>query len=124
MTNETFIESARKLTAPERREIMARLLVEQATEEFGTIWKSVRFDKKLRVVAYAGEQEKFVADLRELLKNGALIRIENQSDGTCEIYGRERTFYATMSEKREFVALLGSWLPNKPPREISLTETS
>ncbi|MDQ3061423.1 MAG: hypothetical protein M3R14_00950 [Acidobacteriota bacterium] len=124
MMNETFIESAQKLTAPERREIMARLLAEQATEEFGTIWKSVRFDEKLRVVAYAAEQEKFVVDLRELLKNGALIRIENQSDGTCEIYGKERTFYATMSEKKGFVALLGSWLPNEPPREIFLTEIS
>jgi hypothetical protein len=124
MMNETFIESAQKLTAPERREIMARLLADQATEEFGTIWKSVRFDEKLRVVAYTAEQEKFVADLRELLRNGALIRIENQSDGTCEIYGKERTFYATLSEKKGFVALLGSWLLNKPPREIFLTKDS
>jgi hypothetical protein len=124
MINDTFIESAQKLTAPERREVLARLLAEQATEEFGTIWKSVRFGEKLRVVAYAPEQEKFVADLRELLKTGALVRIENQSDGTCEIYGKERTFYATVSEKREFVALLSSWLPSNPPREIVLTQIS
>lgn len=124
MTSETFIESAQNLTAPERREILARLLAEQATEEFGTIWKSVRFGEELRVVAYAAEQEKFIEDLRELLKNGALVRIENQSDGTCEIYGKERTFYVTMSEKRGFVALLGSWLPEQPPREISVSENS
>lgn len=124
MTSETFIESARNLTAPQRREVMARLLADQATEEFGTVWKSIRFDENLRVVAYAPEQEKFVADLRELLKDGALIRIENQSDGTCEIYGKNRTFYVTMSEKRRLVALLSSWLPDKPPREIFISENS
>lgn len=124
MITENFIESAQNLTVPERREVLARLLAEQSSEEFGTIWKSIRFGKNLRVITYAPEQEKFVEEVSELLRQGALVRIENQADGTCEIYGKERTFYATISEKRELVALLSSWLLENPPREINLTEIS
>ena len=124
MIIENFIESAQNLTVPERREVLARLLAEQQGEEFGTIWKSVRFSKNLRVIAYTPEQEKFVEEVNKLLQQGALVRIENQADGTCEIYGKERTFYATISEKSELVGLLSSWSLDNPPREINLTGIS
>ena len=122
MISESFIQTAKQLTAPEKREVLARLLAEQTENEVGMIWKSVRFGKNLRVVAYAPEQEQFVLELKELLQIGALARLENQADGTFEIYGEERTFYVTMSEKREFVGLLSSWLPTYPPKEVNLTE--
>lgn len=124
MIIENFIESAQNLTVPERREVLARLLAEQPREEFGTIWKSIRFGENLQVLAYAPEQEKFVREVSKLLQKGVLVRIENQADGTCEIYGTERTFYATISEKRELVGLLSSWSLDNPPREINLTEIS
>ena len=120
MISESFIQTAKQLTAPEKREVLARLLAEQTENEVGMIWKSVRFGKNLRVVAYAPEQEQFVLELKELLQIGALARLENQPDGTFEIYGEERTFYVTMSEKREFVGLLSSWSPSYPPKEIKL----
>ncbi len=124
MIIENFIESAKNLTMPERREVLARLLAEQPSEEFGTIWKRIRFGKNLRVFAYAPEQKNFVQEVSELLQKGVLVRIENQADGTCEIYGTERTFYATIFEKRESVGLLSSWSLDNPPREINLTEIS
>ena len=124
MINESFLETAKRLTAPEKREVLARLLAEQAKEEIGTIWKSVRFGNDLRVAAYNPEQEQHVAELTELLKNGALARLEDQAEGTYEIYGEQRTFYVTMSEKKEFVGLLSSWLPTNPPKELNLPEIS
>lgn len=124
MINQNFLETARQLTAPEKREVLARLLAEQADDEIGLIWKSVRYGSNLRVVAYASDQEKYVVELKELLQRGALARLENQADGTFEIYGEDRTFYVTMSEKRAFVALLGSWEPTNPPKEINLPEIS
>ena len=124
MISESFIQTAKQLTAPEKREVLARLLAEQSENEIGMVWKSVRFGKTLRVVAYASEQEQFVEELTQLLQNGALARLENQADGTFEIYGEKRTFYVTMSEKREFVGLLSSWLPTQPPKEIDLREVA
>lgn len=116
----SIINSAQRLTASERREVFSRLLAAQTETEVGTVWKTVRFGEKLRVVAYAPEQEPFIEGLRELLKGGALIRLENQAEGTCEVYGTDRTFYVTMSERREFAGLLSSWLPDAAPREIDV----
>ncbi len=124
MISENYIQTAKRLTAPEKREILARLLADQGENEVGTIWKSVRFGNDLRVVAYSSEQEGFLEELKQLLQKGALARLENQTDGTFEIYGEKRTFYVTMSEKREFVGLLSSWLPTAPPKEIDLREVS
>ncbi len=121
-TTENLILAAKQLSEAERREVLVRLWAEDELNEAGKVWKSVRFGKNLKVVAYAPEQERFVGDLRELLLKGSLARIENEEEGTCEIYGADRTFYVTMSPKREFVALLSSWLPFEPPREFNLEE--
>ncbi len=117
---ESIINTAQRLTAAERREVLSRLVAAQTRTEVGTIWKTVRFGEKLRVVAYAPEQESFIESLRELLQKGALVRLENQTEGTCEVYGVDRTFYVTMSEKREFVGLLSSWSSDAAPREINV----
>jgi hypothetical protein len=117
---ESIINTAQRLTASERREVISRLLAAQTETEVGTIWKTVRFGGKLRVVAYTPEQESFIESLRELLQGGALVRLENQTEGTCEVYGTDRTFYVTMSEKREFVGLLSSWSSDAAPREINV----
>ncbi len=117
---ESIVNNAQRLTASERREVLSRLLPEQTEAEIGTIWKTVRFGKKLRVVAYAPEQEPFVESLRELLQSGALSRIEDQAQGTCEVYGADRTFYVTLSERREFAGLLSSWSIDAAPREINV----
>lgn len=121
-TAENLISAAKQLSTPQKREILARLWTEDELGETGRIWKSVHFGENLRVVAYAPEQESYLPDLRELLQKGALARIENEEEGTCEIYGADRTYYVTMSLQREFVALLSSWLPFEPPREINLEE--
>lgn len=119
-TQESIINNAQRLTASERREVFSRLLAAETEAAIGTIWKTVRFGEKLRVVAYASEQAIFIESLRELLQNGALVRLENPTEGTCEVYGTDRTFYVTMSEKREFVGLLSSWSSDAAPREINV----
>ncbi len=68
----------------------------------------MRFSAALRVVAYAPEQEAYTDALRELLQQGALARLENEADGTYEVYGPDRTYYVTMTPAREFAALLNS----------------
>lgn len=116
---ETF-ETVRHLSASQQREVLARLWSEQARRETGEVWQTVRFGKNLLVVAYAEEQEKYIENLREILQNGALARLENKDDGTFEIYGAKRTFYVTMTIEREFVGLLSSWSIENPPLEIDL----
>ena len=123
MNTENVINSLEKLSPPQQREIVARLLAKQSSFEAETTWKTVRFGSNLRVVSYAPEQEQFVAELREILQNGALARIENEMDGNWEIYGANRTFFVTMSAKREFVGLLSSWQLDAPPFEINLPES-
>lgn len=121
-TAENLISAAKQLSAPQKREVLARLWTEAELDETGNTWKSVRFGKNLRVSAYAPDQEPFLPDLRELLQKGALARIENEEEGTYEIYGTDRTFFVTLSPEREFAGLLSSWLPSKPPKEINLEE--
>lgn len=116
------VEAARHLTAAEQREVLARLWPEQAARSGDKVWLSVRFSDALRVVAYAPEQESYISALRELLQQGALARLENETDGTYEVYGPDRTYYVTMTPAREFAALLSSWSPDHPPREVSLQE--
>src|SRR5205085_2589536 len=114
------VEAARHLTPAEQREVLARLWPEQAARSGDKTWLSVRFSAALRVVAYAPEQESYVSALRELLQHGALARLENEADGTYEVYGPDRTYYVTMTPAREFAALLSSWSPEHPPHEVSL----
>ena len=61
-------------------------------------------------------------ELRDTLKCGVLARLENEAEGTFELYGANRTFYVTMTIEREFAGLLSSWLPENPPREIKIEE--
>jgi hypothetical protein len=117
-----FVESARQLTPAEKREVLARLWPEQAARNGQDVWVSVRFSDALRVVAYAPEQESYVNALSKLLRQGALARLESEADGTYEVYGPDRTYYVTMTPAREFAALLSSWPPDHPPREIPLPD--
>ena len=114
------VESARRLTPAEKREVLARLWPEQAARNGRDVWISVRFSAALRVTAYAPEQEAYINELRELLRQGSLARLESEADGTYEVYGPDRTYYITMTPAREFAALLSSWPPDSPPRELSL----
>jgi len=116
------VEAALHLTPAERREILARLWPEQVLGDGGAVWKGVRFGEAVRVTAYDSRQEPFVEELRQFLTGGALARFEDEADGTWETYGARRTYYVTMTPKREFVALLSSWPPDRPPREIGLAE--
>jgi hypothetical protein len=117
------VDTVRHLSPAEQREVLARLWPEQALAQANTVWTSVRFSDRLRVVAYAPEQEPYVDGLRELLLRGALARRESEADGTYEIYGPDRTYYVTITPAREFAALLSSWLPDHPPREVELQDT-
>ncbi len=118
------VEAARQLTRAEQREILARLFPEQTTHDGSTVWMSVRFSESARVVAYAPEQESYLDALCTVLRQGVLARIENREDGTYELYGADRTYYVTMTPAREFAALLSSWPPDAPPREINLPDDS
>ena len=76
------VEAVRRLTPAEQREVLARLWPERAARSGDTVWISLRFSDALRVVAYAPEQQPYVAALRDLLVSGALARPENKADGT------------------------------------------
>lgn len=117
------VETVRHLSPAEQREVLARLWPEQALAQGNTVWTSVRFTERLRVASYAPEQEPHLEGLRQLLLRGALARMESEADGTYEIYGPDRTYYVTMTPAREFAALLSSWLPDRPPREVHVQET-
>jgi hypothetical protein len=116
------VEAARHLTPAEQREVLARLWPEQALKSGSNVWMSVRFSDALRVVVYAPEQEPYVSALSDLLQDGALARRESEADGTYEVYGPDRSYYVTMTPAREFVALLSSWSPDRPPLEVILTD--
>lgn|SRR3989442_11918403 len=117
------VDTVRHLSPAEQREVLARLWPEQALAQANTVWTSVRFGDHLRVVAYGQNKSHMSMDSASLLQRGALARRENEADGTYEIYGPDRTFYVTMTSAREFVALLSSWLPDHPPREVELQDT-
>jgi dephospho-CoA kinase len=114
-----IIESAHHLSRPEQREVIARIWPEEARSGKET-WKGIRFSDRMRVVAYAQEQEPYLHGLRDLLLNGALARVENEREGNYEIYGPDRTYFVTMTPDREFAALLSSWFPDRTPREVDL----
>jgi len=115
-----FVETMRRFSSAEQREVLARLWTELTRIGVNETWKTVKFSEKLRVTAYDAEQRQYIDELRETLQNGVLARLENQDDGTFEIYGANRTFYVTLTVEREFAGLLSSWLPENPPREINL----
>ncbi len=118
------VEAARQLTSAEQREVLARLFPEQTAHDGSTIWMSVKLSEQARVVAYAPEQEAHLTELRRVLRQGALARLESKEDGTYELYGANRTYYVVLTPEREFAALLSSWSPDAPPREIILPDES
>ncbi len=118
------VEAARQLTPAEQREVLARLFPEQTAHDGSTIWMSIKFSEQACVVAYAPQQEAHLAGLRQVLQQGALARLENKEDSTYELYGADRTYYLVLTPEREFAALLSSWSPDAPPREINLPDES
>jgi dephospho-CoA kinase len=116
------IETVRHLTPAEQREVLARLWPEQAARSGDKAWVSVRFGDGLRVTAYQPEQERYIGELRDLLQQGALARLEDESDGTYEVYGPNRTYLVTMTPARKFAAILSSWEPDHAPREVVLQD--
>lgn len=115
-----FVETIRHFSSAQQREVLARLWTEQARIGINETWKTVKFSENMRVTAYDSGQNQYLDELRETLQNGVLARLENQTEGTFELYGATRTFYVTMTIEREFAGLLSSWLPENPPREINL----
>lgn len=115
------IENAHHLSRQEQREIIARIWPEEARSG-KELWRGLRFTERMRLVAYAPEQELYLSDLRDLLLQGALARVENESDGNYEIYGPDRTYFVTMTPEREFAGLLSSWPPDRSPREVTLQD--
>lgn len=116
------INSIHKMSLPEQREILGRLWSEQINKKSDDVWKSIHFGNSLRVVAYSPEQEQYIGGVRDLLQKGTMARLENESDGTYEIYGHDRTYYVTMTPSREFAALLSSWELSNPPHEVKLQD--
>jgi dephospho-CoA kinase len=117
-----LIEAVRHLKPAKQRELLARIWPEQAARSGDKIWRSVRFGPAMRVMAHVPEQEQYVAELRDLLLQGALARLENENDNTYEIYGTDRTYLVTMIPAREFAAILSSWQTNSVPREVVLQD--
>jgi len=112
----------RRLTPSEQREVLARLWPERAAKSGDKAWVSIRFGDDLRVTAYEQGQERYIGSLRDLLQQGALARPENESDGTYEVYGPNRTYLITMTPARKFAAILSSWEPDHAPREVVLQD--
>ena len=119
-----FVEKVRHFSSAEQREVLARLWTEQAKRNANETWKTIKFSENLRLTAYDSRQEPYLEDLRKALQSGALARLENEAEGTYEIYGANRTFYVTMTFEREFAGLLSSWSPENPPLEIKIEEES
>lgn len=117
-----IVEAARHLKPSELREVLARLFPEQTAHDGESVWRSIRYSEAAHIVAYSPEQETHLDSLRLLLQQGALSRLDNGEDGTYEVYGAERTYFAVLTPEREFAALLSSWSPDAPPREINLPE--
>lgn len=117
-----FVEAARRLTSAEQREIFARLLPEPATQNAKTIWQFICFSENLRVLSYTPGQEQYIDALQQLLQQGVFARLEQEGEGTYEIYGSDRTYFVVMTPQREFAAILNSWSPDHPPREVVLKE--
>lgn len=116
------IKAALHLTVAEQRELLARLwpmAVEQSGDQF---WTSVRLGACAQVTAGTPEQEPYLDALASILRSGALARLEDEADGTYEIYGPDRTYYVTLSPAKERVLLLSSWAPEQPPREVILDD--
>lgn len=116
------MSNIRRLTPAEQREVLARLWPEQAARSGDKAWVSVRFSDSMRVTAYAPEQKRYVVELRNLLLQGALARLEDENDGTYEVYGPHRTYMVTMTPARQFAAILSSWEPDRAPREVVLQD--
>lgn len=116
------VKTIHKMSPTEQREILGRLWSEQVNKKSNDVWKSIRFGNSLRVVAYSPEQEQYVGQLSDLLQQGTMARLENEGDGTYEIYGGDRTYYVTMTPSREFAAILSSWELSNPPREVVLQD--
>lgn len=116
------VNTIHKMSASEQREILGRLWSRQIDKKSNDVWRSIRFGDSLRVVAYSPEQEQYIGQVSNLLQQGTMARLENESDGTYEIYGSNRTYYVTMTPHREFAALLSSWELNNPPHEINLRD--
>jgi dephospho-CoA kinase len=116
------VNKIHKMSPSEQREILGRLWSQQVNIKSNDAWKSIRFGDSLRVIAYSPEQERYIGQVRELLQQGTVARLENESDGTYEIYGNDRTYYVTMTPSREFAALLSSWELGNPPREVVLQD--
>lgn len=117
-----FIAAAQRLTAAEQREVLARLFPANSVHDGASIWRSVRYSEQARVVAYAPEQEQYLDAVRHALQHGVLTRIDSAMDGTYELYTPERTYHVVLTPEREFAALLSSWTPDSPPREITLLD--
>lgn len=116
------IETVRRLTPAEQREVLARLWPEQAARSGDKAWVSIRFGDGLRVTAYEPDQEQYIGALRDLLQQGALARLEDENDGTYEVYAPNRTYLVTMTPARQFAAILSSWEPDHAPREVVLQD--
>ncbi len=116
------VNAIHKMSSTEQREILGRLWSEQFSKKSNDVWKSIRFGSSLRVVSYSHEQEQYIEQLKDLLQRGTMARLENESDGTYEIYDTNRTYYVTMTPSREFAALLSSWELSNPPHEIVLSD--
>lgn len=117
----TLLEEVHELTLPEQREILAQLLSDQAEHASEFILKNVKFGDEMRIVAYAEEQKPYIKELQDLLKEGTMALLEDESEGTYQVFGASRIFYVTMTPKREFAAILSSWSSGKPPKEFILS---
>lgn len=116
------VNTIHKMSPSEQREILGRLWSEQIKKKSNDTWRTIRFGDSSRVVAYSPEQEQYIGQVSNLLQQGTMARLENESDGTYEIYGIDRTYYVTMTPSREFAALLSSWELSNPPREITMQD--
>lgn len=81
---------------------------------------SIAYSETTMAWGLGPEQEPYLNALGELLRAGALARVENEADRVYEIHGPDRTCYVALNPAKEFAGLLNSWPPDQPPIEVIL----
>jgi hypothetical protein len=112
-----LISALRQLSPVEQREVLARLWPEQQPSE----WRFLQFQNPT-VKSFSDTQDPYLDDLKRLLREGVLARLDHPEDGNYELYGEARTYYATLIPEEEFAGLLSSWPPDQPPVKVDLED--
>jgi dephospho-CoA kinase len=117
---EHLVKRIQSLSVFEKQKVLASILADQTSRRGDMIFRTVRFGDRMKVVAYTPDQERYIPNLKSVLREGTVAMLENEAEGTYEVFDQQRIYYVTMTPSREFAAILSSWRPDSPPRQFSV----